>query len=296
MFTLTQLEGFVAVAEELHFGRAAERLSMTQPPLSRQIRLLETSMGVRLLDRTSRSVSLTPAGRTLLVEARRILRLSDETALAVRRVPSGESGSLVVGFTAASVHGPVTRLVSRLSEAHPHLDLVLRELVSADQLAALGAGDVDLGLLRPPIRGSGFHWRRVHEEPMVLATPRAHPLADPTRPAGLEVLGEEPVVMFSPVEARYFHELVSGAAEAHGVVMRPAQYVTQVHTMLALVEAGLGIALVPESASATAPDGVALRPIEGAPRAELVAAWRAGADEPALHRALALLPAEDQEG
>lgn len=289
MFTLSQLQGFVAVAEELHFGRAAERLSMTQPPLSRQIRSLETALGVRLFDRTSRRVALTPAGRLLLEEARRLLRLSDETALAVRRVPSGEGGSLVIGFTAASVHGVVTHLIARLSEAHPHLELVLRELVTADQLAAIGAGEVDLGVLRPPVRGSGLRWRRVHSEPMVLAVPSGHPLADAEQAASVEVLGREPVVSFSPVEARYFHELIASAADAHGVVVHTAQYVTQVHTMLALVEAGLGIAAVPESAEGTAPPGVALRPLDGAPRAELVATWREGADNPALSRALDVL-------
>jgi DNA-binding transcriptional LysR family regulator len=283
MFSLVQLNCFVAVAEELHFGRAAERLSMTQPPLSRQIRLLEAELGVRLLERSSRSVSLTPAGRALLTEARRLLRLSDEAALAVRRAPAGEEGSLVLAFTAVSALGPLADLLARLRERHPRLTVVLRELVSGDQLPAIAAGDVDLGLLRPPARGAGFSRRRIHAEPLLVVAPEG---LLPAGPVAVADLAELPLLMYSPVEARYLHELVAGAADAAGVTLDPVQYVAQAHTMVALAAAGLGVALVPASAAATLPTGVASRVLADAPQAELYAAWRTTSDNPALRRAI----------
>src|SRR6266567_3814336 len=140
---LRHLRYFLAVAEELHFGRAAARLHLTQPPLSRQIRLLEQEVGVTLLNRSGRTVKVTPAGRAFLTEARRILRLAEESSLAVRRIPTGTVGTLAVGFTAVSVHGYVRSFLRRIAEELPRVDLVLRELVTSDQVEAIAAGDID---------------------------------------------------------------------------------------------------------------------------------------------------------
>lgn len=168
MFTLAQLASFVAVAEELNFGRAAARLHMTQPPLSRQIRLLEQEVGVTLLDRGGRTVKVTPAGRVFLVEARCILRLAEESSLAVRRIPTGSGGTLTVGFTAVSIHGYVQSFLRRIAEELPHVDLVLRELVTADQVEAIAAGDIDLGFVRPPITRAVLLSRVVQSERLLL--------------------------------------------------------------------------------------------------------------------------------
>ena len=129
MFELSQLRCFVAVAEELHFGRAAQRLNMTQPPLSRQVQLLERILGVVLLDRTSRSVRLTPAGRSFLIEAKRILRLAESAALATRRIGKGDAGRVAIGFTAASGYSFLPNLVDLARTKLPNVDLALRELV-----------------------------------------------------------------------------------------------------------------------------------------------------------------------
>lgn len=192
MFTLAQLSSFVAVAEELHFGRAAARLHLTQPPLSRQIRLLEQEVGVTLLDRTSRTVKVTPAGRVFLAEARRILRLAEESSLAVRRIPTGSGGTLAVGFTAISVHGYVQSFLRRIAEELPHLDLVLREMVTSGQVEAIAAGDIDLGFVRPPVTRqawrhassmlSGCSWRR---PPMTRSRSAASRLTSRNWTAGL---------------------------------------------------------------------------------------------------------------
>jgi DNA-binding transcriptional LysR family regulator len=292
MFTLAQLASFVAVAEELHFGRAAARLHLTQPPLSRQIKLLEQEVGVTLLDRSGRTVKVTPAGRVFLAEARRILRLAEESSLAVRRIPTGAGGTLAVGFTAVSVHGYVRSFLRRVVTELPHVDLVLRELVTADQVEAIASGDLDLGFVRPPVVRAGLLSRVVHAERLLLAAPADDPFAMSGRPAEVADLDGRALVMYSPVESRYFYELVLGLTVRAQARPRYVQYVSQVHTMLALVQAGIGLAIVPESATALHPDGVAFIDLadDPSPRVELVAAWRESADNPALARGLALLP------
>jgi DNA-binding transcriptional LysR family regulator len=291
VFTLAQLAGFVAVAEELHFGRAAARLHLTQPPLSRQIMLLEQEVGVTLVDRSGRAVKLTPAGRVLLPEARRILRLAEESALAVRRIPAGDGGTLTVSFTAVSVHGYVQSFLRRISEELPHVDLVLRELVTLGQLESVAAGDTDLGFVRPPVTRPGLASRVVHTERLLLAVPAGDDLATRGTPPGVGELDGRPLVMYSPVESRYFYELLLGMTVRARARPRYVQHVAQVHTMLALVQAGVGLAVVPESASAMHPDGVAFVPLADgqSPPVELAAAWRDGADNPVLARALRLL-------
>jgi DNA-binding transcriptional LysR family regulator len=151
MFELSQLRCFAAVAEELHFGRAAARLNMTQPPLDRQIQLLEHALGVGLFERTSRSVRLTPAGRAFHAEARRVLDLAEGAGLAAKRVARGEAGSITIGFTAAASYGFLPRLLAAARAAMPGVDLALKKMVTADQTEALSSGQIDLGLLRPPV-------------------------------------------------------------------------------------------------------------------------------------------------
>jgi DNA-binding transcriptional LysR family regulator len=292
MFTLAQLASFVAVAEELHFGRAAARLHLTQPPLSRQIKLLEQEVGVTLLDRTGRTVKVTPAGRVFLAEARRILRLAEESSLAVRRIPTGAGGTLAVGFTAVSAHGYVRSFLRRMVEELPHVDLVLRELVTAGQVEAIASGDLDLGFVRPPVIRAGLVSRVVHAERLLLAAPADDPFATRGQPADVADLDGRALVMYSPVESRYFYELVLGLTVRAQVRPRYVQYVSQVHTMLALVQAGIGLAIVPESAKALHPDGVAFTDLADTttPAVELAATWREAFDSPVLARALSLLP------
>src|SRR5471032_3088290 len=170
-FELRQLRCFVAAAEELHFGRAAARMNMTQPPLSRQIQLLEHVLGVKLLDRTSRAVKLTPAGRVFLLEARRILRLTESAALTTRRTASGEAGTITLGFTATSGYSFLPRLISACTSRLPNVTIALKEMVSSEQTEALLTGRIDVGLLRPPIERAEFTKFRILTEPLVAALP-----------------------------------------------------------------------------------------------------------------------------
>jgi DNA-binding transcriptional LysR family regulator len=290
MFELSQLRCFVAAAEELHFGRAASRLNMTQPPLSRQIQLLERGLGVTLLERTSRSVRLTPPGRAFLLEARRILRLSESAALATRRIASGEAGTITLGFTAASGYSFLPRLITLARSQLPNIDLVLKEMVTGEQIEALLTGRIDIGLVRPPVDRHEFDTIRVITEPLVAALPQG----DLRLSKGALMLSdfhEQPLIMYAPEGARYFYDMLLGMFDAQAVSPQYVQHVSQIHSMIALVRAGLGAALVPEAATSLHFDDVHFRPVQNDPECsvELYAAWRRDNDNPPLGPMVALL-------
>src|SRR6478672_4496050 len=258
---------------------------MTQPPLSRQIQQLENELGVVLIDRTTRSVTLTPAGVAFLPDARRILQLAEGAAQTVKRIPEGDLGTVVVGFTAASAHVVLPRLLSAAREKLPDVKLDLREMVTAVQLEGLMTGELDLGMARPPVKRPGLVSRPLLHEQLIAAVPEGHPMASVERQLTLNDLDGQDVIMYSPVQARYFNELLISTFTIAGATPR---YVTQVHTMLVLVRSGIGIALVPASAATLHPDGVVFRSI-GAFRerpVELDAVWRAHSSNPALLRLL----------
>jgi DNA-binding transcriptional LysR family regulator len=292
MFDLNQLRCFVTVAEELHFGRAAVRLHMTQPPLTRQIQLIEHCVGTALFSRTNRMVRLTPAGRCLLPEAHAILRLAERARLSALRTGQGEAGRIVVGFTATAGDEFLPEMLGRLRRSLPDVDLELREMVSREQLDALESGQLDVGLLRHLPRGRDvLESVCVAREPLVAALPLEHPLA---RRAGLHArdFDGRAMVMYSPDEAQYFHDLVRHVFARIGVMPVYGQHVTQIHSVLAVVRAGLGAALVPESASRLAYEGIVFREIDGIDPVNIVElhlAWQAGNDNPALAKALPLL-------
>jgi DNA-binding transcriptional LysR family regulator len=290
MFDLSQLRCFAAVAEELHFGRAAGRLNMTQPPLSRQIQVLERILDVRLLDRTSRTVRLTAAGRSFLPEAQRILRLAETATHVTRQVAAGRAGTLKLGFTAASAYDFLPRLVIALRRALPDVTLSLREMVSKDQIEELLAGRIDAALVRPPVTHPDLVAVRALAEPFVAALPAGNALArrEALNPGDLD---GEPFIAYAPNEARYFHDLVLGLFTEAGIQPRVVQQLTQIHSILALVRAGLGIALVPAAAERLRLDGVVFRPLAlpAARPAELVLAWRRDADDPLIARLVSSL-------
>ena len=284
MFELQQLRCFVIVAEELHFGRAAARLHMTQPPLSRQIQMLEHHLSTQLLERSSRSVRVTRAGRAFLAEARAIIRLAESAALSARRVAQGDAGTVTIGFTAVSGYRFLPGLIATCRKRIPDVDLALKEMVTMEQIDALGSGRLDVALLRPHFDNKDFESRCVVQEPLVAALPETHQLAHGRLPA-ISDFDHMPFVMYSPMEARYFHDLVASKFLHAGVHPDYTQYVSQVHTILALVRAGLGLALVPESATSLRFEGIVYRQVRKTGRAqpaELFMAWNRDNDNPAL--------------
>ncbi|MDV8147868.1 LysR family transcriptional regulator [Arthrobacter sp. B10-11] len=293
MFTFDQLAGFIAVAEELHFGRAAERLNMTQPPLSRQIQKLEKAVGAELLERDNRKVQLTAAGRAFLDEARRLMALANRAPVTARRIASGRSGLLRIGFTAASGFSILGPLLEEIAAALPDVDIDLQELVTGEQIAGLQSGELDIGLARPPFDNEVFDSHLLYREAMVLAVPSGHPLAGLSRDVTEKDLRGEPLIMHSSTQARYFYDLV--------VRMIPIQHANVVHTvsqiltMVSLVAAKRGVAFVPHSATLLGVHGVEFLPLESSvdDPVELHAIWSRNNSNPAL--ALALRTLDFQE-
>jgi DNA-binding transcriptional LysR family regulator len=293
VFTLDQLRGFVAVAEELHFGRAAERLRMTQPPLSRQIQKLERSVGVQLLDRDNRNVELTTAGAAFLIEARRLLGQADGALDHVRRIHAGSAGTVRIGFTATAAFGVLPSLLNRVGAAYPEIDLDLSEMVTREQVDSLLTGDLDLGLARPPFDTTTFASRVLHREALLLALPAAHRLVDTDRAVTAEDVVSEPLIMHAPTRARYFYDLVVRLIPIAD--QNIVHSVSQVLTMLWLVAAGRGVAFVPASAARLGIEGVRYRSIEGLPPTpvELHLLWLRDAGNPALRMLLDAMQVAD---
>lgn len=274
-FELSHLRCFVAVAEELHFGRAAARLAMTQPPLSRQIQVLERILNVELLERTSRVVRLTPAGRSFLPEAQRILRQTDIATAVARRAVSGKVGTLRIGFTAASAYSYLPELVTACQADLPEIGLVLNEMVTKAQLEDLFSGQLDIGMVRPPIARPELQSTLVLSEPLVAALPHGHRLADSEAVRPSEFDGE-PFIMYSSHDARYFYDLVASLFSEAGVLPHYAQHLVQIHSILALVRSGVGVALVPHSATALCYKDVVFKPLRmrRMPQVDLHLVWR----------------------
>jgi DNA-binding transcriptional LysR family regulator len=266
---------FIAVAEELSFTRAAERLHMAQSPLSQQIALLEKDLGTTLFDRSRRTIRLTSAGAALLPEARRLLADLEDTARMVRRVGEGAVGRLTIGFVPSAINGPLPELLREYQQARPSVELTLREMPPDLLLAAVQDGRVDLGVLYRPIADSGLAQLRLSSETLLLALPDGHPAADSAEVALTDV-ADEPFVLPERYDVPGLHAAVTATFADAGVVPRTAQRgVWLVQTVLGLVAAGIGLAIVPASVERLYRRGVTLRPVrDSRHRVELAAAWR----------------------
>lgn len=281
---LFQLRCLVAVCEELHFGRAATRLHMTQPPLSRQIQLLEESVGARLLDRTSRSVALTEAGAALYQDAVKLLQWADAAVERARLTARGDAGRVTVGYTAVSGYVLIPQLLLLAQQALPGIEIVLQEMVSTQQLTALAGGELDLAFVRPIASEAALDYRCVVREPMQLVVPAAHPLAAKRRVA-LRDLAGQPLIMYARKEGRYFHDKIEALFAATGVQPRFVHPMGQTHAIVALVQAGIGVAIVPASARHLRFDHVHFSDLwRNDVFAEIYLAWRREQVNPAQRR------------
>jgi DNA-binding transcriptional LysR family regulator len=271
---LRTLRYFAAVAEELHFGRAAKRLAMTQPPLSQAIAGLEAELGVRLFERTRRQVRLTHAGAVFLGEARATLARAAQGVELAQRAQRGEVGRLAVGYLAATAYTLLPLVLRDFRRRFPGVKLDLRELTIPQQHAALLGGEIDVGLLRPPVREAELAAETILAEPFVLALPSRHPLCVLRRVPAKRLAGE-PFIMFPRQPGLVFHDLVMGFCLRAGFTPRVAQEANQTHTVIGLVSAGIGVALVPASTQKIGLAGVAYRALsEGTPESRTAVAWR----------------------
>jgi DNA-binding transcriptional LysR family regulator len=268
---LRHLRYFVAVAEERHFGRAAARLRMAQPPLSRQIQALEAELGFVLFERTRRQVDLTSAGATLLAHARGIFEAVELAIHEARRASRGESGRIVVAYPSTFAYSGLPELVRAFLAKFPSVELVLRELAPQQQLDALRAGRVDVGFVRAPVDEPGLTTELVRSEPLVAALPSGHPLAA-RKAIPLALLAKDPFVLFPRVRGpAYFDHLLRLCHDA-GFTPRIVQEAPQLD-IVSLVAAGLGVSILPASIRKIRRAGIVLRPLVGGPRTELLVVW-----------------------
>lgn len=282
-----QLRYFVAVAERLHFGRAAAALHISQPPLSRAVRGLEEQLGARLLARSRRRVELTPEGARFYEEAKRLLGQLERAALEVGAMAAGRSGRLRLGFVSLADYGVLPGLLKAFKASRPGVSLALREMLSPEQAAALAAGELDFGLLLPPVSGDLEHLV-VQSERFVAALPARHPVAGRRGRVALRELAREAFVMVPRDIAPGLYDIVAGLAARAGFSPRVAQEAIQMQTVVSLVSSGLGVAIVPASIANLGRRGVVYREIADAhPRLDLWLAWRRGALGATAHDFLA---------
>jgi len=266
MIELRPLRQFVALAEELHFGRAARRLHMTQPPLTQSIQALERKLGAKLFDRTQRSVALAPAGAALLPQVRKLLQAADDLPRQAHAAAAGLSGQLRLAFVSSIAYGPLPGWLQTFRAGHPDVALQLREATLDVQLDAFAAGEIDAGFVlhasgaAPPGLAAWLALR----EPLVMALPESHPLAG-KRSLAFGRIAAEPLVIFPRVIAPSLFDAIVGFYRAQGATPHIAQEAIQMQTIVNLVSAGIGVAWVPASLMQLQRPGVVYRPLTGTP-------------------------------
>jgi DNA-binding transcriptional LysR family regulator len=284
---LRHLRYFMAVAEELHFGRAAKRLHIQQPPLSRQIQVLEAELGFPLFERSRRRVELTPAGTALLGRMRQVFDALDAAIHDARSASEGESGRLVIGFPSSLAYSGLTELLRAFRTRFPAVELVLRELSPGEQIDALKSGGLDVGFVRSTLEDPALGAELVRREALMVVLPDDHPLAA-QRAIPLAALKHEPFVMFPRARGPAFFDQLMGLCHAAGFAPRIVQEAPQLD-IISMVAAGFGVSIMPSSMRNFRRPGLSFRAIVGTPQVELLIVWRHQNLSPALHKFLDLV-------
>ncbi len=288
---LRRLRYFVALAEELHFGRAAKRLGICQPPLTRQIRELETELGTLLFHRARGRgrIHLTEVGRMLLGDARRALWQVEQTVRSAQQMGRGEMGTLRVGFIGSASCNVLPEVLRTFRERYRGVTLRFHEQTTDQQTQALRAGQIDVGFVRPPLADEVLATELVLREPLVLALPASHPLARRAR-VSLQQVAEESFVLFPRHLGPSFYDQVVTTCRRAGFSPRLGQEAVELHTIVSLVAAGMGAALVPASFRNLRRTGVAYPPLaEPTEQVEMALAWRRDDASPLRERFIAVV-------
>ncbi|WP_086995873.1 LysR family transcriptional regulator [Rhizobium sullae] len=256
------MQSFVAVAEELHFGRAAARLHISQPPLTKQIQQLEQFMGVRLLERTKRKVELTPAGRVFLDEARAVLHQTEQAVELARKADRGETGHLAVGFIDAAIYSVVPSVVRRFTEHYPEVELSLTDLRIPNQVRAVVERQLDIGFIHPPVVHKALKVESILVEPLIVALPETHRLASEAE-VPLADLASEALIQFPRSINPSLYDEIIGLCRSSGFSPRIVREATPKQTIIGLVSVGLGVSLLPACLQNLRRSGVVYRPIQG---------------------------------
>lgn len=270
---IRHLRYFIAVAEELNFTRAAERLKMAQPPLSQQIKELENELGTNLFRRTKRKVELTESGRVFLNEARLTLQQLQKGVEVTRLAGSGKVGRLRVGFIGSAMDRYLIEIIQAFTSAFPDVTLSLKEMTSSQQLEALQASRIDIGFMRTFICNENFESKIYSEEPLVAVLPEKHPLAEKEK-ISIKEIGNDPFIFFPRKYGSYFYDLLTNFFNRHGVSLNVVQEAIHMHTIVNLVATGIGVSVVPESVQNFQRPGIKyLKILEGTPDITLCYTW-----------------------
>ncbi len=286
MIELRHLRYFMAVAEELHFGRAAERLHIAQPPLSQQIRQLEANLGFELFHRTKRSVQLTAGGTVFLEECHQVFRQVDHAVRAGQQASRGEVGKLVVGFVSSAAYNVLPPLLHAFREQVPGVNLTLQELTTDQQVQRLRDQQIDVGFVRPPVDQVEFRVMTILQESLVLALPETHPLAQSDL-ITLRSLIHDSFILFPRLLAPGLYDQIISLCQQANFSPRVVQEATQMQTIVSLVAAGIGSAIVPESIRHLQRTGVVYKALtEPTPKAAIALAWPQNTRSPVVQRFL----------
>ena len=272
---LRHLKYFVAVAEELHFGRAAKRLRITQQPLSRQIKDLEEELGVELFYRTKRTVRLTEVGTIFLAETRKTLQQVEYAVHIVRQAQEGKIGTLIVGFTGSALNIVLPAAVRQFKQLFPQVELILKRMQTLEQVEALNSKQIDLGLLHPPINDETLNLETIYRENLVVALPDNHSLAKDTfEPISLQQLASESFILFPRHFGSVLYDRIINMCQQAGFSPNVVQEAIPQQTILGLVAAEIGVSLIHSSVRTLGRDGVVFRDlIEPTPTLETAVAW-----------------------
>jgi len=286
---LRHLRNFAIVGEELHIGRAAERLFMTQPALSKQIHSLESELGVLLFARTKRTVQLTPAGQVLVEQAQQILQHTDRAVQLTRRAARGEIGRLRIGFSTTATQTVLPTYVREFCDRYPHVELSMQELCTEAQVQALHQHRIDLAFLHPPIDNRGLKLYSIWAEPFVVVLPKHHRLSWQDR-IHLKDLAQELFILHPRQEGLTLYRQFLELCQQLGFEPAIAQETTSYTTRICLVAAGQGITFIPKSVQALIGTEVVCRPVEPCSiQMEFAAAWRQNDNSPVLEAFLAIV-------
>lgn len=285
--TLNQLRYFCEVAELRHFGRAAARLHMSQPPLSRQIAALERDLGTVLLERTSKGVTLTAAGERLLADAKNVLLMADQAKRNAVAVGQGEAGRLTVGFTMCAAYSVVPQLVRNFKKAFPRVELQLREMMPSTLKRDLGEGAIDAAISFPDDEAKAFATRSLTREPLDLVLPDRHPLAR-TKSVAVERLAEELFLIVPRHQVVVLHDSIVQRCQAAGFTPKLGLEVYLQQTIINFVAEGLGVAFVPASMRRSQIKGATFKRIADPPMVEQMLFWSSANRNPCLAGFLAM--------
>lgn len=271
---LRHLRYFVTLAEELHFGRAAERLHIAQPPLSQQIRQLETELGFELFHRTKRKVQLTEAGQVFLDEVQQIFKQLEQAIQVGRQTSRGEMGQLVVGFVSSAPYNILPTVLRAFRSSVPEVRLELHELTTNQQFRWLRESRIDVGFVRPPVEEDRLNFETIFQESLVVALPDTHELANQSNVC-LRSLKNEPFILFPRLLAPGLYDLIISLCQQAGFSPNVTQEAIQMQTIVSLVAGGLGIAIVPESLQNLQRTGVVYKAVQEATLKTAIAIiWR----------------------